>query len=180
MQLSMQDFAAVVEAMRRGSAERAAGAERRTTQRINLQVPVEAVPLSGLDTGRLTKVITIDISVDSLGFYATSRIAVRDQLMLMLPHSQRHQMVTLFTVMRASEVADGLYHVGGKLVAQSPAEILRQIEPNEDLRLTPIRLGLQSMASGAGVGGAAATATAAGRVYPSPATANAGPAARRR
>jgi hypothetical protein len=150
MTLSMQDFAAVVEAMRRGSAERAAGAERRTTQRINVQLPVEAVPLSGLDAGRLTKVISIDVSVESIGFYSTSRVAVRDQVMLMLPHSQRHQMVTLFSVMRASEAADGLYHVGGKLVAQSPAEILREIEGNEDLRLTPIRIGLQSMASGGG------------------------------
>src|SRR3954447_2675897 len=87
MQLTNQDFAEVVEALR-GSGQ-SEGSERRQSTRVSIQTAVFAAPLVGGRPGNVRTMLTRDVSLTGIGLVQSVPVSETDTFIVKLPKSSK-------------------------------------------------------------------------------------------
>lgn len=139
MSLSTRDFSDVLAQLRENSAQVAAGAERRRSTRMTVQARLDIFPLDGPFAGRSFQALTSDISFLSIGLVQSPQVTARQKFVAALPRAGRAPLYALYTVMRCSPLADGIYSVGCDLDTVTPSEILAVINLTGNPALNGLR-----------------------------------------
>jgi hypothetical protein len=146
MPIAMQEFGEVVGALRAIATDKKPGAERRTTQRIHVQAPLEIVPLvDPPPTPAIVRVITLDISPESLGMMTGKWMAIGDTFAAILPRGGKPPHMAIYAVARVHTVADGVYSIGSKLQSDSAPDVLSAVDPIVEVKLEPLKAALRKV-----------------------------------
>jgi hypothetical protein len=142
----MQEFGEVVGALRATANEKKPGAERRTTQRIHVQAPLDIILLVDPPPNpSVIRVITVDISPESLGMLTGKWMAIGDTFAAVLPRTPKPPHAVVYAVARVHQVADGVYSVGSKLQSDSTRDVLSRIDPIADPKIEPLKAFLRKV-----------------------------------
>jgi hypothetical protein len=140
MAIPMQEFGEVVGALRALSSEKKPGAERRATQRLHVQAPLDVVPIEPPANPPAVRVITVDISPESLGMLTGKWMAIGDTFVAVLPRAPKPPVAAVYAVARVHAVADGVYSIGSKLQTDEPKDVLAALEPITDPKIEPLKV----------------------------------------
>jgi hypothetical protein len=132
MPLSLQAFAEILNALRSMERAGSAGAERRRSRRTNVRGILSIVPLHPPDPEpRGVRVLTIDISPESLGLMMPRPLPVTATFAAALPRGRKPPLLAVYSVARAAPIADGLFCVGSRLVPDAAATLTRVLLSGE-------------------------------------------------
>jgi hypothetical protein len=123
MQLTTQEYAAVISHLR-GSSAGARGSELRRTARMEIQsvVSVGAVNDGGKVTGRLTS-MTRDISMEGIGLLQSNAAPQGAKIVVELPESSRQSLLILGQVMHTRCIAHGIYSLGVQFLERANSAV---------------------------------------------------------
>lgn len=131
MQLTLQTFAEILEALRDPKVANS-GSEQRQATRFEIQTKVMAAPISGGRVGRAYFALTRDVSNRGIGLLQSLPMKHGDEFLVRLPRTcSRPPFVFVCGVMFAGALADGLTGIGAQFNAIATQEQARALEPGQ-------------------------------------------------
>lgn len=129
MQLPLQTFAEILEALR-GPKVASSGSEKRQATRFEIQTRIMAAPMNGGRVGRVYCALTRDISNRGIGLLQSIPMKRGDEFIIRLPRNgSRPPFVFICGVMFAGALADGLTGIGAQFNAVATEEQAGALEP---------------------------------------------------
>jgi hypothetical protein len=137
MQLTNQDFAEVIEAMR-GSGQPGEGFERRQSTRVTVQTAVFAAPVVGGRPGNVRTLLTRDLSLMGIGLMQATPVAETEAFIVKLPKVTKKPVFVLIKPVQCRLLAESIYAIGAQFVSVvnlPPQDAERFERPDTESRL---------------------------------------------
>ncbi len=137
MQLTNQDFAEVIEAMR-GSGQPSEGFERRQTTRVSVQTAVFAAPVVNGRPGNVRTMLTRDLSLMGVGLMQATPVGENEAFIVKLPKLSKRPVFVLVKPVQCRLLAESIYAIGAQFVSivnLQPADAERFERPDAVSRL---------------------------------------------
>jgi hypothetical protein len=135
MQLPLQTFAEVLEALR-GPKIAGAGAEKRQATRFEVQTKVLAARFQGNVVQTAYTALTRDISYRGIGLLQSVGMSRGEEFVIRLPRpATRPPLVIVCTVMFAGVLADGLTGIGAQFNTMATDEQVAALDPAQQERM---------------------------------------------
>jgi hypothetical protein len=116
MQLTNQDFAEVLEALRGGN-QSGEGFERRQSTRVAVQTAVFAAPLVAGRPGNVRTMLTRDLSLMGMGLMQSTPVSENDAFIVKLPKLSKKPVFVLVKPVQCRLLAESIYAIGAQFVS---------------------------------------------------------------